>query len=100
MEEMVRLSINSTDNSSSSKRNLLKKEQLKAIYQKIFSTEDGRIVLEDLAEVSGVYRSNFIRQESDYTAFLEGHRALFLYICSLASEENDGIENIEGKGSN
>ena len=94
----MKLSISSTNNTSST--NSLKKEQLKTIYQKIFSTEDGRIVLEDLAEMSGVYRSNFIRQESDYTAFLEGHRALFLYICSQASEKNDGINNIEGKGTN
>ena len=94
----MKLSISSTNNTPST--NSLKKEQLKTIYQKIFSTEDGRIVLEDLAEMSGVYRSNFIRQESDYTAFLEGHRALFLYICSQASEKNDGINNIEGKGTN
>ncbi|BFD46059.1 MAG: hypothetical protein DMENIID0002_07050 [Rickettsia endosymbiont of Sergentomyia squamirostris] len=66
---------------------------------KIFSGEDGKIVLEDLAHMSGVYRSNFIRQESNYTAFNEGMRALFLYICSQASRD-DGVDNIEGKGSN
>ncbi|WP_417904535.1 hypothetical protein [Candidatus Tisiphia endosymbiont of Micropterix aruncella] len=60
----------------------------------IFSGKDGRIVLEDLAQLSGVYRSNF-RQESDYTAFLEGYRALFLYICSQASRD-DGVNNIDG----
>jgi len=84
---------------SSSPSNLRTKEQLKSIYCKLFSGEDGKIILEDLAQMSGIYRSNFVRQESEYTAFLEGHRALFLYICSQASED-DGVDNIEGKGSN
>ncbi|WP_375332053.1 hypothetical protein [Candidatus Tisiphia endosymbiont of Temnostethus pusillus] len=86
----MKLSIN-----SSSPSNLLTKEQLKSIYCKLFSGEDGKIILEDLAQMSGIYRSNFVRQESEYTAFLEGHRALFLYICSQVSED-DGVNNIDG----
>jgi hypothetical protein len=86
----MKLSIN-----SSSPSPLLKKEQLKSIYCKLFSGEDGKIILEDLAQMSGIHRSNFVRQESEYTASLEGHRALFLYICSQASED-DGVNNIEG----
>ncbi|MDD9335300.1 hypothetical protein [Candidatus Tisiphia endosymbiont of Metellina segmentata] len=93
----MKLSINSE--ATPSPPTILTKEQLKSIYLKIFSGEDGKIVLEDLAHMSGVYRSNFIRQESNYTAFNEGMRALFLYICSQASED-DGVDNIEGKGSN
>ena len=85
----MKLSVNSPSS------NLLTKEQLKSIYCKLFSGEDGKIILEDLAQMSGIYRSNFVRQESDYTAFLEGHRALFLYICSQASED-DRVDNIEG----
>jgi hypothetical protein len=86
----MKLSIN-----SSSPSPLLKKEQLKSIYCKLFSGEDGKIILEDSAQMSGIHRSNLVRQESEYTAFLEGHRALFLYICSQASED-DGVNNIEG----
>jgi hypothetical protein len=93
----MKLSINSAANQSSPP--LLTKEQLKSIYLKLFSGEDGKIVLEDLAQVAGIYRSNFIRQESDYTAFLEGHRALFLYICSQASKDEE-VNNIEGKNGN
>jgi hypothetical protein len=90
----MKLSIN-----SSSPPNLLTKEQLKSIYCKLFSGEDGKIILEDLAQMSGIYRSNFVRQESEYTAFLEGHRALFLCICSQASED-DGVNNIDGAKMN
>ncbi|MDR0774454.1 hypothetical protein [Candidatus Tisiphia endosymbiont of Parasteatoda lunata] len=88
----MKLSINCSAISQSSS---LTKEQLKSIYCKLFNGEDGKIVLEDLAQVSGVYRSNFIRQESDYTAFLEGQRALLLYICSQASRD-EGVNNIDG----
>lgn len=58
----------------------------------LFSGENASIVLEDLAYMSGVYRSNFMRQESNYTAFNEGMRALFLYICLQASRD-DGVDN-------
>ncbi|WP_341757147.1 MULTISPECIES: hypothetical protein [unclassified Candidatus Tisiphia] len=74
----MKLSIN-----SSSPPNLLTKEQLKSIYCKLFSGEDGKIILEDLAQMSGIYRSNFVRQESEYTAFLEGYLS-FVPIYLLA----------------
>ncbi|WP_341747404.1 hypothetical protein [Candidatus Tisiphia endosymbiont of Dascillus cervinus] len=89
----MKLSINSE--ATQSPPTIVTKEQLKSIYLQIFSGEDGKIILEDLAQMSGIYRSNFVRQESEYTAFLEGHRALFLYICSQASED-DGVDNIDG----
>ncbi|WP_341754626.1 hypothetical protein [Candidatus Tisiphia endosymbiont of Dioctria rufipes] len=89
----MKLSINSS--ATPSPPTILTKEQLKSIYLQLFSGEDAKMVLEDLDQVSGVYRSNFIRQESNYTAFNEGMRALFLYICSQASED-DRVDNIEG----
>jgi hypothetical protein len=70
------------------------REILRKIYSRIFSSNDGKIIIEDLANVSGMYRSNFIQNNNDYTCFLEGQRALFLYICSNLENE---IENIEGK---
>jgi hypothetical protein len=94
----MKLSINSearTSFTDCQPASLLTKEQLKSIYYKLFNTEDGKIVIEDLAQMSGMYRSNFIRQESYYTAFLEGHRALFLYICSQASRDEE-VNNIAG----
>jgi len=70
----------------------LGREQLRKIYHKTFCSGDGKIILEDLASMSGMYRSNFIKGASDYTAFLEGHRALFLYICSQLEDDTDNIE--------
>ncbi len=73
---------------------LLNKAELAKIYSRVFTTKDGKIILEDLANMSGMYRSNFIQNNSDYTSFLEGHRALFIYICSQLEEQS---ANIEGK---
>jgi len=58
-----------------------KAKDLSQIYTSLFSGGYGKIVLEDLAEVSGMHRSNFIIDNDRHTAFLEGKRDLFLYIC-------------------
>lgn len=41
-----------------------------------------------------MYRTNFVQNSGEHTAFLEGQRALFLYICSQLEDISD---NIEGK---
>ncbi|WP_253307815.1 MULTISPECIES: hypothetical protein [unclassified Rickettsia] len=70
-----------------------KAKDLTEIYSRIFTSKDGIMILEDLANMSGMYRSNFIVDNDRHTAYLEGQRALFLYICSQL--END-INNMEG----
>ena len=86
----MRVSINHEETKSLA----LTHEELRQIYLKTFSTKDGKVILEDLANVSGMHRSNFVKDSSDYTAFLEGQRSLFLYICSQLTK-NDNI-NIRG----
>jgi|GEM_PF-4259398 len=58
-----------------------KQKDLAQIYSRTFNGKDGIMIIEDLAEASGMYRTNFIPDNDRYTAFLEGKRALFLYIC-------------------
>lgn len=70
------------------------RENLRQIYLRTFSTKDGKLILEDLANISGMYRTNFVKDSSDYSSFLEGHRALFLYICSQI--EDNLNNNMEG----
>ena len=72
----------------------LTRENLRQIYLRTFSTKDGKLILEDLANISGMYRTNFVKDSSDYSSFLEGHRALFLYICSQI--EDNLNNNMEG----
>ncbi len=68
---------------------------LAQVYARVFSAKDGKMILEDVAKVSGMYRTNFVQGNSDYTSFLEGQRALLLYICSRLNEEQP--KNIEGR---
>ena len=72
---------------------LPKREDLAKIYARVFNTKDGKMILEDLASFSGMFRSNFVQNSSHHTAYLEGQRSLFLYICSQLEEE---VNNIEG----
>ena len=67
------------------------KSDLTKIYSRTFGTKDGKVILEDLANISGMYSSNFTPNNSDYISFLEGHRALFLYICAQLEDQNCNI---------
>ncbi|WP_342270056.1 Bbp19 family protein [Rickettsia endosymbiont of Orchestes rusci] len=72
-----------------------KANDLIKIYSRIFTSNDGKMILEDLANMSGMYRSNFIADNDRHTAYLEGQRALFLYICSqLENNINNMEENL------
>jgi len=71
------------------------REQLYKAYRQLFTGDAGKAVLEDLASMSGMYRSNFVQDNANHTSFLEGQRSLFLYICSQI--ENTQITNIEGR---
>ncbi len=79
---------------SQTEKRLFDKDELHKIYCRTFSSNDGKMILEDLATTCGMYRSNFVQGSSEYTSFLEGQRSLFLYICSQLAEK---INNIEGR---
>jgi len=72
----------------------LNNEQLHKAYKQLFTSDAGKEVLEDLASISGMYRTNFVQDNSQHTSFLEGQRSLFLYICSQIEDKQ--INNIEG----
>ena len=72
---------------------LPKREDLAKIYARVFTSKDGKMILEDLAQIGGMYRTNFVQNSSHHTAYLEGQKSLLLYICSQLEEE---VNNIEG----
>ncbi|MGX6959678.1 MAG: hypothetical protein ACIPMY_00070 [Rickettsia endosymbiont of Pentastiridius leporinus] len=80
-------------NNSDVNLSLQQAQDLAEIYSRTFTSKDGIMILEDLASMSGMYRSNFVIDNDKHTAFLEGQRALFLYICSKL--ENN-VSNMEG----
>jgi hypothetical protein len=69
-----------------------KAKDLVQSYSRIFTSKDGIMILEDLANMSGMYRSNFIVDNDRHTAYLEGQRALFLYICSQLENNTNNME--------
>lgn len=73
-------------------------EQLESVYKSVFSTEYGKIVLDDLALRFGILRTNFTDINQMY--FLEGQKNLFFYIVSYLQEKSekngDKEENVEG----
>jgi len=62
-----------------------------------FNGKSGKIIIADLAEVSGMYRTNFVKESSNYTSYLEGQRNLFLYILSQIENNISNIDNIKGE---
>ena len=38
----------------------LPRESLRKIYHRTFESKDGKLILEDLANMSGMYRTNFV----------------------------------------
>lgn len=62
---------------NSQKQELTSKEKLQKFYRGTFLSNDGKLILEDLANVSGMYRINFVQNDSQYSSFLEGQRSCF-----------------------
>lgn len=69
---------------------------IKIKYKRVFFNEEGKFVLDHLAEKANMYRTNYVQNDPGTSAFLEGQRAMFLYICSFLDENNDNLENIKG----
>lgn len=70
-------------------------------YQRLFNTDDGKVVLKDLAKASGFTATSFV--DSPYsTAFNEGARTLFLRIVQTINTNIDELvkllENDQNEG--
>lgn len=56
-------------------------------YKNIFSTPEGKLVLEDLEKTHHIYSSTFAGQDSDVTSFREGERNVVLRIKVLMAKD-------------
>jgi hypothetical protein len=59
---------------------------LRATYKQVFSSEDGKKVLEDLEARFGLWRTSFT-PNSDETAFREGQRDVVLFLHSTLRQQ-------------
>lgn len=59
-------------------------------YKRVFSTEDGILVMNDLIEVGGVLKSSHVPNDPYGTAYNEGWRSLTLHLLNrLSINPND-----------
>ena len=57
--------------------------QLRETYKKVFDSSEGAIIMQDLENRCGYKTSTFSKDSSHETAFLEGQRAVVLFIKSM-----------------
>tara|TARA_R100000664_G_C2672620_1_gene84001 strand:+ start:386 stop:619 length:234 start_codon:yes stop_codon:yes gene_type:complete len=57
--------------------------QLRETYKKVFESNEGAIVMKDIENRCGYNTSTFSKESSHETAFLEGQRAVVLFIKSM-----------------
>lgn len=59
-------------------------ERLAKAYKTLLTSEEGWLILQDLALYANLYNSSFCAGDPAQTAFNEGQRELFLHITSMA----------------
>ena len=57
--------------------------QLRETYKKVFESNEGAIVMKDIENRCGYNTSTFSKDSSHESAFLEGQRAVVLFIKSM-----------------
>lgn len=56
-------------------------------YKKVFESPEGAIVMQDIENRCGYKTSTFSKESSHETAFLEGQRAVVLFIKSMITRQ-------------
>ena len=68
--------------------------QMKLDYERVFSTDEGKRVLEDMKKSSSFYKTSF-DQDARVSAYLEGARAFVLNVVIMSEpapdEQNKGV---------
>ena len=62
-------------------------EQLRDMYTQTFTSENGKKVLNDLANRCHAMSTTFISGDANASAFEEGKRAVFLHIKNMINKE-------------
>jgi hypothetical protein len=70
-------------------------DDLKTTYRQVFTTEDGKAVLEDLEKRFHLMATTFERGDPHFSAFLEGQRSVLLAIKGMIKTREDRIKEVE-----
>ena len=65
-------------------------------YKKIFFSHEGRIVLDHMMTLSGLFEVNYEQKNTNRQSFYEGRRSLLLELIQII-EQDDKLVNYEGK---
>ena len=65
-------------------------------YKRVFSSEDGRIILKDMAKKCFVFEAVTTKDGKDISMFNDGKRAVFIDICNVLNfDETELIKLIK-----
>ena len=75
----------------------LKAKRRKVQYKELFSTDDGKEILADLARRHFVHTSTFVPHDTHHSAFNEGRRSVILDIISLVNIPMEELDKLNRK---
>ena len=69
--------------------------KLKEFYKKIFKSNEGILVMEDLEKRCHFMSTTNIKGDSHESAYMEGQRSVLLFIKSMLQEENKNVKRAD-----
>lgn len=70
-------------------------KKLKEFYKKIFKSDEGILVMEDLEKRCHFMSTTNIKGDSHESAYMEGQRSVLLFIKSMLQEENKNVKRAD-----
>ena len=70
-------------------------KKLKEFYKKIFKSDEGILVMEDLEKRCHFWSTTNIKGDSHESAYMEGQRSVLLFIKNMLQEENKNVKRTD-----
>ena len=70
-------------------------KKLKEFYKKIFKSDEGILVMEDLEKRCHFMSTTNVKGDSHESAYMEGQRSVLLFIKSMLQEENKNVKRAD-----
>jgi len=70
-------------------------KKLKEFYKKIFKSDEGILVMEDLEKRCHFMSTTNVKGDSHESAYMEGQRSVLLFIKSMLQEENKNVKRTD-----
>ena len=70
-------------------------KKLKEFYKKIFKSDEGILVMEDLEKRCHFMSTTNVKGDSHESAYMEGQRSVLLFIKSMLQKENENVKRAD-----